>query len=403
MKRIITCGLKAEHNFGSPSILHGIFELLRDVYGDDFEMINLQIGTILPLSVADMPFQTCEVKEYSAKRMLMGLCGITRKDNDHFNKVLSMIKHADTVIDLYGICFCDSFSAPPWRSLLSYLLIALRFPFPYYAKLRKVRSVKNSASYGPISSKYNRKAALFSAKHVFDCMVAREDKSRQAMYNCGVSKSILFAPDVANLMRYEKIMIADKPVIGISASQQIVRQWRSAEDYVACIAALCLHINQTLEAEVMLIPNETDPAALYSDIDVSEDIIEKLTLMGGYAKTLDTSSMTSASIKNHIAACDVVVASRYHSCVAALSAGVPLMVIGWHYKYQELLHWYGQDEWSLSEENCNSEKLICMFDRLWETREERRREIAIHYPRVRESVIAAGKEMLGVRKGVENE
>ncbi|NLL35521.1 MAG: polysaccharide pyruvyl transferase family protein [Clostridiales bacterium] len=403
MKKIITCGLKVDYNFGSPSILHGMFELLQVVYGNDFEMINLQIGSVLPESVADMSFLTYEVKDYSAKRMLMSLCGFISKYDKYLRHALRLIKKADSVIELFGICFCDDLAPPQWRLLRSHLLIALRFPFSYYAKRKGVRSVKNAASYGPISSKYNQKLARFASKHVFDCMVAREEKSRQVMLSCGVRKSILSAPDIANLMRYKKMKLADRPVVGISTSHQIVRQWRSAEDYVVCIAALCLHINNSFDAEVILIPNETDPTDLYNDIDVSEDIIEKLVSLGGHASILNTSNMTSSDIKNHIASCEVVVASRYHSCVAALSAGVPLMVVGWHYKYEELLHWYGQDDWLLSESDCNTSILIDMFDKLWQTREERRAEIVAHYPEVRDAVIAAGKSMLGVYKDRKNE
>lgn len=60
--------------------------------------------------------------------------------------------------------------------------------------------------------------------------------------------------------------------------------------------------------------------------------------------------------------CEVMVASRYHSCVAALSAGVPTLVIGWHYKYDELLNLYGQDKWIISCDNCTSDKLISLFN-----------------------------------------
>lgn len=79
------------------------------------------------------------------------------------------------------------------------------------------------------------------------------------------------------------------------------------------------------------------------------------------------------------------------------------MVVGWHYKYEELLHWYGQDDWLLSESDCNTSILIDMFDKLWQTREERRAEIVAHYPEVRDAVIAAGKSMLGVYKDRKNE
>ena len=79
--------------------------------------------------------------------------------------------------------------------------------------------------------------------------------------------------------------------------------------------------------------------------------------------------MTSTEIKNEIASCEIMVASRCHSCVAALSSGIPTLVIGWHYKYEELLHWYGQVEWLLSHNNCDTKLLIEKFDKLWEQRD----------------------------------
>ena len=39
MQRIITYSLIAQYNLGCPSVLHGIYQLLQEVYGEEeFEM-----------------------------------------------------------------------------------------------------------------------------------------------------------------------------------------------------------------------------------------------------------------------------------------------------------------------------------------------------------------------------
>lgn len=399
MIHVVTCGLSTNYDLGSPSILHGIYQLLREIYHDDFEMVNLQIGEVTSISVSDMPFQTISIKEFRAKKYLQALF-LNRKfsgrDGQALEVAFSTIRKADILIDLYGICFCDKLTSSSCPTVLLPLYTMLTFPFSCVAKKYHVRSVKNTASYGPAVSTYSRRSARFAVRHLFDCMVAREEKSRQVMKELGVGECILLSPDTANLMPFSSEKHFDRPTVGISTSHQIVRQWRSAEEYVQCVAKLCIHIRKTYGADVLLIPNECEPESNYSDVDVSEDILEILHEIGGDGEVLDARNMNSTQIKNHIAACDVMVASRYHSCVAALSAGVPLIVIGWHYKYEELLHWYGQDEWLLSEADCDSHKLIQMFDRLWESKAERKAEIKEHFPEVYRAVIETGRKMLGV-------
>ena len=105
--------------------------------------------------------------------------------------------------------------------------------------------------------------------------------------------------------------------------------------------------------------------------------------------------MTSTELKNEIAACKVVVASRYHTCVAALSSGTPVLVLGWHYKYQELLSLYSQTQWLIRQDACDSGKLVSLFRRFWELREENRQTIQAQYPLVCAKVIDTGRMLYG--------
>jgi len=63
----------------------------------------------------------------------------------------------------------------------------------------------------------------------------------------------------------------------------------------------------------------------------------------------------------------------------------------WHYKYEELLHWYGQDKWGIPTNECTSEKLTTTFDKFWEARDESRKIIIEKYPEVRKAILETAK------------
>ena len=54
-------------------------------------------------------------------------------------------------------------------------------------------------------------------------------------------------------------------------------------------------------------------------------------------------------LKSFLGASRFVIGSRFHSIVAALSYGVPCVVIGWAHKYRELLADFGQEKFDISD------------------------------------------------------
>ncbi len=400
MIRIVTYDLIAQYNLGCPSILHGIRELLQKIYGDQVELINLQMGEVQDLAVSDMGFQTISVDPFGAKDFFKAYFfgkKIKAKRGISLSEAAEIIKSADVVLNLYGICFCEKLTRKTQRSSLLPLYAMLRFPFSAFAKRYHVKSLKAASSFGPAKSPYYKRMAKYCSRFLFDKMVAREEKSLQFLLDSGVSpKKVIHSPDIANLMPVISSVAFAQRTVGISVSHQIVRQWSSAEDYISCVATLCRHICREYGASVLLIPNEFNPNSPYNDVDVAEDCLEQLQGDDLPVEILDVEKLSSSQLKSHIAACEVMVAARYHSCVASLSAGVPLLVIGWHYKYEELLHWYEQDQWLLPENDCDSRKLLQTFDRFWEQREESRKKIQARKPVVEEAVLTAGKQMLGV-------
>ena len=391
--KVLTTGLCAEYNFGCPSILHGMEVLLHALHGEDAVMVNYQTTVPDPVSVEDMGFVT---KTNNTDYNTLLKTWKSGKGTPEDLELIRDLEEADMVVDLYGICFCDNLEKRKY-SYLSMRARKLKFqPILHLAKKMGKKVIKNTASFGPMATTYNQKSAQYSAKNVYDVLCAREVQSKIALRKViGDKYDILLSPDTANLMPFS--MQVRKNRVGISASHQIVKQWKSAEGYVECIVQLGKLIHE-LGMEIVFLPNEYDPNKADNDVAVCEMIQSALAAEGVPSEILDVLHMSSTQLKNEIAACEVVVASRYHTCVAALSSGTPVLVLGWHYKYQELLGLYSQSRWLINQDECDSKKLLDMFREFWKQREKNRQTILSQYHSVRSKVISEGRKMYGGKK-----
>ncbi|MDQ1255114.1 MAG: hypothetical protein QG646_4393 [Euryarchaeota archaeon] len=386
MIKILATGVKIEDNFGSPSILHGLQEVLAELYVNDYELTYYQTTPFNEYSSRDFNFK---IRTISLSYKNIGFALLRNKEMKEF---IREVKSSDIAVDLYGICFSDNLNSQKFSYLGMFANSVYTFRTLAIAKFFRRKTVKNTCSFGPMKSKLNQKSAAFACNHLFDVVSAREEKSCDALiYDAKVKKEILLSPDIANMMTSSNDKIFDESKIGISTSHQIIRQWKGKTGYVECIINLCRHISQTYGISIILIPNEVQQSSDMNDITVSREIQDELKKEGIHVDIIDSAHMSSIELKNIIASCEVIVASRYHSCVAALSSGVPTLVVGWHYKYEELLHWYGQDGWGIPTGECTSEKLISTFNSFWEKRDESKKIIAEKYPEVRKAVIETGK------------
>lgn len=392
MIHIVTCNVLKDYNLGSPSIIYGIDYLMQHLFGEEYEILNFEKILINNMNEKNIPARTIYYNGISKKNIFGGFFG--GRYGIGLPKLLIEINKADVVIDLFGICYCDDFyhdDFPRWKYPL------INFSGSMIAWLAKKilhkKVIKNAASYGPIRTEYNKYAATYFANEIYDVMVAREKESRRALGNLGtIKKEVLYSPDIANLMPYDKDIVPDDNKICISVSHQIKRQWAATEEYVACIVKLCKHILKNGKS-VVLVPNECQPG-VYNDTSVALEIQAELMEYNISLSILPVETMTAVEIKNEIASSGALIASRYHSCVAGLSAGVPTLVIGWHYKYDELLESYGQSKWILSNHDCDSQKLIDIYERFMASREENLAVIAKQKEIVRAKVLEVGREMM---------
>jgi polysaccharide pyruvyl transferase WcaK-like protein len=130
------------------------------------------------------------------------------------------------------------------------------------------------------------------------------------------------------------------------------------------------------------------------DTDVARDIHARLADGQGVwvAETLGRPALETKAL---VVRCTALISPRYHACVAALTAGVPLLTLGWHEKYQALTSLYGQDRWMVPAEDCSFARLAGDFDALMAARDEVSAEIRSKKGMIEDAVVTSGKIMLG--------
>ena len=402
MKKILAYGVYLDKNFGGPSIVHGLVHTLKKC-DNDCEIILYHSRSVLDKEKKCYPI---EVKRLPLgyKRLLLAyfvrkFLGVTLHKSTEVTDFWRDFDNADVVVNLYGICFCDKFNRKHSCLIKWYRAICSAistFPLSFIAMIARKRSVKCTASYGPMTQPLTCAIAKWAAKICFNGIIAREHESLRQMRDVArVDCNMIYAPDIANAMPYVNIATrGDEKCVGISVSFQIIKQWGDKQYYYECIRSLIESILQIGQIKVILFPNELKYDGVFDDASVASEILEMFPGNENVVR-FDAEAYTSLELKNAIAQCDVMVASRYHSCVASLSAGVPLLVVGWHHKYEELLELYGQREWLLSIENCTTEEMVKMFRRLWDEKDRIRESLQARKELVMNFLLESGRFILG--------
>ena len=401
-RSVLIYGFKLSENFGGPSVVHGFREALRRI-APGLSLRCYQPTPVDPISVSDMDFPVREypygksvkpfLRDWARQKFLRCLPADSARRDFWLD-----YRAADVVVNVYAICFCGNwgtkaFSSTRNKSCLKYML--QQFLPNLVARIDGKLSVKSTASFGQLNSEALRKVARWSMRWCFARVVAREDESRrQLVEDAGVAKEVLVAPDLANLMPVVEVTRRTNRV-GIVTSFQMERKWNGpGEGYLACMTALVRHLRDVLGCEVELIPNQMNGPEGRGDLEVAHEI---RSVVGGDdvgVSIFDSSRFGGLELKRALAECEAVVSPRYHSCVAALSAGVPLLTLGWHYKYQELMALYGQDLRMLPGEACTAKSLVETFDALWNDRVQIRGELSRRAEEVSAAVVDSVRYML---------
>ena len=157
--------------------------------------------------------------------------------------------------------------------------------------------------------------------------------------------------------------------------------------------SVLLRLVMDLTAEgfgVVLFPNATRAAA--GDAERNNDLplmrrihVASIAAGAGRPPILADFDVNAAGIKQIIARADVLLVSRFHAMVGALSLGVPTAVLGWSHKYAEVMSRFGLESVVMDHKTQSAEELLALVLGLFADREQVRRKILEHLPAVQTS------------------
>lgn len=207
-------------------------------------------------------------------------------------------------------------------------------------------------SYGPFSTPLVRLLARLDLGGLPE-IYCRGDDCLHAVQELLPGKPALSFPDVALTLPYdrswgerhvaERFGLAPGGYVTLSPSAVIHQRTHDAagNGHVRRLAALCRWL-QAQGQRVLLVPHTFRPGRHdpdHCDYGVALAVRQELAGLPGVDVLAD--DLAADELKAVIAGARVHVGARYHSLVAALSAGVPALSLSWHPKYRDLMRQYG--------------------------------------------------------------
>jgi len=183
----------------------------------------------------------------------------------------------------------------------------------------------------------------------------------------------------------------------LSVSFQMRNRFPAPDDYMRLMAGLCRQLIEMTGGHVVVLPNQ-HLNEQNDDVQIAREVASLADSPA--CEAIDAVNMPAREVKGMIGQCDLMIAARYHSVVAALSLGVPTFALGWHHKYEGVMQFVGQERWvydvrqlSSGGTRLDSAGLMSSISELWANRRQVREQILEKLPGVIEKVYDGGRQV----------
>lgn len=250
-------------------------------------------------------------------------------------KINSSIFCSDLVLDISGISFVEN------RGLkyLIYNSLTVLIPFNLGKKI-----IKLPQSFGPLNSKFYK---FVSRKCLSKCKVifSRGLISKKTLDEIGI-KNI----QITDLGFARNIDASDNKtnVIGIQPSIVVKKYFKKINlDYEIFLSKL---IDKLLKLNFKIIVFPQSYSQIESDYTFNDSIIinmlEKKFLSNNSIEFINN-DLSLEEIFEIYQKLDICITSRFHGMITSLMSEVPVIVIGWNHKYEEILMDFNLEKFSL--------------------------------------------------------
>jgi len=260
-------------------------------------------------------------------------------------------------------------------------------------------------SIGPYNLKWpvlNRESKILSeicrffARYVLNrasLITVREEITLDILKKLGIDKppiyltadsAFLLAPASDEIM--QKLLLKydinpDEKIVGLSVSRNInMLQYdsKSKKSYIyykEVLIQIIDYIRDKFGAKIILIPHATGPGDTADDrITVREILLDIKDKNGVIGVTED---LTPEELKGIIGRCELLVGSRMHANIAALSMAIPTIAVGYSHKTKGIMKMMGQEEFNCDFQELNISSIIDKLDKAWRNRDRITEELEI--------------------------
>lgn len=199
--------------------------------------------------------------------------------------------------------------------------------------------------------------------------------------------------------------IGKRPLLGVAPNMKVYTRTKgekSSNTYIRLLARLCDHAVDRFGADIILVPNDISPAG---DIRIDDRYLCDLvrSAVKQPASCFQVRGYCSAEEIHAVAGrCDLLVGSRFHALIFALSQGVPALALSWSHKYRELLGTFDMEDAVCEHDKMEPDQVVELLDRIWDERETRAATIGRKLPAIREAVQAMFDRVADVLLGTES-
>jgi len=244
-------------------------------------------------------------------------------------------------------------------------------------------------AWGPFTSQSIRQLSA-AAINLSDCAYARDKRSYLYMNELeGVDRhKIKLAPDIAyqfegasqekaiQILKENGLISNEKNMVGIMPNMQVYIRTNGKgheNKYVKLLIDLSKYFLNRQNFSIVLIPHQVQPV---ENPEIPDDrfLCDLIKISLGNVQDIVTLKdyYSAELLKAIIGRMDLIIGSRYHGIVAALSQMIPTLVLGWSHKYFELLSDVGIEQYIADHKNLNKDELLALVEKAWLNRRELR-------------------------------
>ncbi|MGQ9778122.1 MAG: polysaccharide pyruvyl transferase family protein, partial [Thermodesulfobacteriota bacterium] len=286
--------------------------------------------------------------------------------------IVGDVRGGDSFSDIYGM----------GRFLIGFLAA-------WTAVLVKGSIVQFPQTFGPYKNPISRFLAKYLLRRSFVITARDRESQRLAQEYIGKSRQVFLCPDVAFSLEpvQPENIVTDPPfhgnlvpqgTIGLNVNGLMYNGGYSRNnmfglkmDYRALLPKLIEALSKQHQGELWLVPHAFAPAGnVESDPEACERVRSSLSSETRNRVRLVTGDYDCHELKWLIGKFDFFVGSRMHSCIAALSQGVPCVGIAYSRKFEGVFDTVGMGDWVIDGRKVQNDEAISKILEFYKKRNE---------------------------------